>query len=273
VRELIGRISRYRIFKIAQEAARSLLRRLVYKRRLPRVFARTPLYVTPDATLEYILPGRQCFDQDLLRVAHEYTRSDSIVWDIGANLGVFSLACASIATKGRVLAVEPDPWMASLIKKSAQLRANRSLTVDVLCAAISDRAGVASFHIAGAGRASNAMKETGGRTTMGGVRQEILVPTLRVDDLLAVYAPPALLKIDVEGAEALVLHGADQIINKVRPVIYIETGAETRDEVSAILTAAHYRMYEGSGRMMGQLISVASSNTLAVPQEDPSFPG
>jgi len=45
---------------------------------------------------------------------------------------------------------------------------------------------------------------------------------------LARYAPPDIIKIDVEGAEVDVLRGMDRILREIRPVLYCEVNEENR---------------------------------------------
>ncbi len=176
----------------------------------------------------------------MLNLIEEHIREDSVVWDIGANVGVFSLGAASIAREGKVLAVEADTWMAQLINKSLQIRANRGLNIQALPCAVSDRNGVATFLIARRGRASNTLELAGGRSESGGVREKVTVPTLTLDTLLEYFDVPSFVKIDVEGAEALVLEGAGGLLSQIRPTIYIEVGEEANVEVPAILGKAGY---------------------------------
>src|SRR5262249_48211488 len=125
--------------------ARTLLERLTresrLQRRLPARFAPTSLYVSPDAQLKYLKPGEDAFDRERLRVIARQVREDSIVWDIGANVGVFAFAAATVARRGMTLAVEPDIWLAQLMRRSLQLDHNRGLSLTVLPAAVSDRNG------------------------------------------------------------------------------------------------------------------------------------
>jgi FkbM family methyltransferase len=251
---------------------RSILERLLrekhLKRRLPLRFGRTPLYVSPDAQLKFLKPGDGAFDSELLSVISEHIREDSVVWDIGANVGVFSFAAASTAKKGKVLAVEADIWLAQLITKSLRLKENQALNIRVLPCAVSDRNGVASFLIASRGRASNALETTSTRSQSGGIREKTTVPTLTLDTLLEFFDSPTFVKIDIEGAEAMALRGAGRLLAEVCPVIYIEVGAEANEAVTSILSKAGYVLFDGSVPLKEQApIDRCAYNTLAMPRE------
>jgi FkbM family methyltransferase len=251
---------------------RLLLERLVrekhLKRRLPLRFGRTPLYVSPDAQLKFLKPGDGAFDSELLSIISEHIREDSVVWDIGANVGVSSFAAASTAKKGTVLAVEADIWLAQLIMKSLRLKENQALNIRVLPCAVSDRNGVASFLIASRGRASNALETTGTRSQSGGIREKTTVPTLTLDTLLEFFDSPSFVKIDIEGAEAMALRGAGRLLSEVRPIIYIEVGAEANEAVTSILCKAGYVLFDGSVPTKEQApIDCCAYNTLAMPRE------
>jgi FkbM family methyltransferase len=97
--------------------------------------------------LRYIGRGMKRVDPALLRLAAETVRHGDTVWDIGANLGLFSFAAAVAAGPcGRVLALEPDAVMAGLLRRSAAVNGGHA-PVDVLPAAVSDEESVARFHM------------------------------------------------------------------------------------------------------------------------------
>ncbi len=245
-----------------------LLRGRLLKRRLPSRFGHTPLYVSPDAQLKYLKPGNDAFDTELMKIIDEHIREDSVVWDIGANVGVFAFAAASVAKKGSSLAVEADIWLAQLIRKSLLLKENGGLSIQVLPCAIADRNGVATFLIANRGRASNALEAVGGRSQTGGVRERVTVPTLTLDTLLDFFNPPTFIKIDVEGAEAIILNGASRLLTEIRPTIYIEVGREANKEVTSIFRRNSYELFDGSKPIQEQEPAGSCAyNTLAVPKE------
>ncbi len=242
-------------------------RGVIFKRQLPSRFGGVAIYVSPDAQLKYLWPGEKGFDETLFALVDRWINSQSIVWDIGANVGVFTFAAAGIAREGSVTAVEPDAWLASLLARSQQLRRNSGLNVQILSCAIAGKNGVEKFLIAQRGRASNALAAAGGRSQMGGVRHTEIVPSLTLDTLLEYFSWPTFVKIDVEGAEVIVLNGARKLLETVRPVLYIEVGDKQLKGVTAILRAAGYKMYDGDESAgTGESLDECVTNTLAVPE-------
>jgi FkbM family methyltransferase len=76
-------------------------------------------------------------------------RPDDLCVDCGAGTGIFSLGMAKrLSGKGKLVAIEPDPWNASLLEEN--LRLNRlEAAYDVLQCAVTDRAGTIEFNAKG----------------------------------------------------------------------------------------------------------------------------
>jgi FkbM family methyltransferase len=204
--------------KIIRKIIQRISRGKVFKRTITVSGKPTLLYVSPDAQLKYLKSGIKAFDHDLIQIAERFLEENSIVWDIGANVGVFTFASAAVASKGTIVAVEADIFLASILRKSARLKHYRNSDIRVLPVAMSEADGTAKFIIAAAGRASNSLKSVGGRTQMGATREEQYVPTLRLDTLLTSMPKPDFIKIDVEGAELMVIKGASRITSEIRPI-------------------------------------------------------
>jgi FkbM family methyltransferase len=72
---------------------------------------------------------------------------------------------------------------------------------------------------------------------------DIEVDTVSLDALSATLPGPQYMKIDVEGAEALVLRGAEQVIRANRPIIFLAThGYPAYEECRALLTQYDYEL-------------------------------
>lgn len=147
------------------------------------------------------------------RLIEQVVTEGSVMYDIGANAGFFTLlASVLVGPKGRVIAFEPLPRNLGFLKENLGL--NRMTNVTVIEAAVSDHGGVASF----AGGASDAL----GHLALNG---EFQVTTVSLDDLVErrEIPTPDDIKMDVEGAEMLVLAGAKSILLNVHPALFIDT--------------------------------------------------
>jgi FkbM family methyltransferase len=242
-------------------------RGVVLRRRLPSQFHRLPIYVTPEAGLRYWSAMSQV-DPLLYRMAEELVKPGSVVWDVGANVGLFAFCAASRAGhSGSVLAIEPDLWLAQLISLSSRHLEKTELPcakVKTLCASVSDSNSVCELEIATRARSANHLLQAGGSSQAEGTRYRQLSPSLTLDFLLESFPPPSVLKIDVETHEASVLRGAKRLLAEVQPVIWCEVSPENSAEVTTLLLEAEYELY-GADSQPHQRAHRAWFNTLGVP--------
>jgi FkbM family methyltransferase len=243
--------------------AERLSRERVLKRTLRVQGNSVKLLVSPDSQLKYWKPWANAFDGDLVALAETFLDVSSRVWDVGANCGTFAHAAASIVRNGQIVAIEPDIWLAALIRRSARKYAPH--TIDVVPAAVSNAVTLSRFMVAQRGRASSALEEAGGRDQMGGVREYQFVPTVTLDSLLESFEAPDFVKIDVEGAEAMVFAGAQTLLERHRPIVYAEIGPESANTSFELFRESGYRMF---ALELGELERTCHTNTLFLPGED-----
>jgi methyltransferase, FkbM family len=125
-------------------------------------------------------------------------RPGAVVVDVGAYLGVFTLAAAeAVGPYGRVVAFEPD--QATFACLSASVAANGfAHRVELVNAAAGDFTGTIQL-------ALNADDPSQNTTVQGG-RIMVEVPTHRITDVIGAL-DVSVCKVDVEGAELAVLRG------------------------------------------------------------------
>jgi FkbM family methyltransferase len=237
--------------------------RFVLRRRLPSPFRPARIYVSSEGGLRYLRPSLGAADPDLLRLAAEVVRPGDVVWDIGANIGLFTFAAAVAAgPHGHVLALEPDAVLVRLLRRSAV--ANLGLAqVEVLPVAVADEIGVARFHIARRNRATSHL-DGFGTTQTGGVRTTELVPTVTLDWLAARFPMPRVVKIDVEAAELKVLAGAASVLRS-GPTIICEVAERNAATAGDILTSYGYTLYSAHEPSAQRTpATVAPPDTLAI---------
>lgn len=131
-----------------------LFRNFVIKRSIVAGNCRYRLVVSPDSQLKYLKIGKQAFDYDLISIAEKYLRKGDNAWDIGANVGVFSAAATICCNGGRVVALEPDPFLAGLLRRTNKINTKKFCVVQ---AAVSGKCGLAEFNISSRGRARNSL--------------------------------------------------------------------------------------------------------------------
>jgi FkbM family methyltransferase len=251
--------------------AERLTHRFVIKRRLPSSFGRVPLFVSSEGGLCYLL--RRSLEKvgpELLKMADEMVAAGDVVWDVGANVGLFTFAAAARAgPTGSVYAIEPDTWLVDLLRRSAMLEQEKRGPVNIVPVAISDAVGVGRFHIANRARAANYL-ESCGSTQTGGARETQWVITVTLDWMLEQFRSPDVLKIDVEGAEDRVLRGSSKLLSSFRPRIICEVSRKNAKEVSEILHSFGYILFDGStDRSQRQPVEIAVRDTVAYPNDRP----
>jgi FkbM family methyltransferase len=127
-------------------------------------------------------------------------------FDVGANAGHIALAVARRLPHCHVYAFECNPHMVARLERNLELNPECGGRVTVVQAAVCDRAGIASFN-----PGSVSAPESGALAS--GAEGTITVETLSLDGFCAQRRiAPSAVKIDVEGAEHLVLDGMGTLL-------------------------------------------------------------
>ena len=234
------------MFKL-RELAERLSRGIVLSRRLPREFGSLRVYVSPEGGgLKYWRWNLGSIDPGLLRAVALLVRVGSVVWDIGANMGLFTFSAAQRAgPSGSVLGIEPDVDNVRLLNRTRYGLPVTCGRVEILPVAVNGaERGFARLAISGRARASNAMMDFGS-SQMGVVREVRVVPTFRLDDLLKDFPGPSVVKVDVEGAELEVLSGGAQLLQRFRPELVLEVSRASSERVATLLGNFGYEFFDG----------------------------
>ena len=243
-----------------------LTRDWVVRRRLPSDFAHVPIHVSPSAGLRYLFRPMDAVDPILLNLAKEFVEPGSVVWDIGANVGLFAFAAANLAGPGGlVVALEPDAWLVQLLRRGAALQPPGSATVQVVPAAIASTVSLRTLCLANRSRAANYLAEFGTIQT-GGSREEQSVIAVTLDWLLESLPAPSVVKIDVEGAELEVLNGSRRLFETARPIVLCEVIPDSSNAVTTFLSSYGYRIYDGEvSSPQREVLKDSPWSTIAIP--------
>ena len=146
----------------------------------------------------------------------EFAPAGSTVVDVGANVGFFTLRFARWVGDGEVIAIEPEHKnFQMLIAALERADLPRKTRVRALKAVAAATRGKSHLEI-------NPLHPADHKLSVDGTG--IAVDAVRLDELIDQKGPlrPSLIKIDVQGAEMLVLQGAPEILKLSRPALFIE---------------------------------------------------
>jgi len=147
--------------------------------------------------------------------------------DIGANFGYHTVhAAARVGKSGRVWAIEPQADMYALLSENLAVNGAANVTAD--CLALSDSRGTLALHrYQSRGPACTSMAHLGDEPF-----ETIHCPMDTLDHYLAGHGVDSvtLIKLDVEGAELAVLKGAEDLLSRpVPPMWIVEVNFETSE--------------------------------------------
>lgn len=197
-----------------------------------------------------------------------FLRPGDLVVDAGANLGIYTIACAALGA--RVAAFEPSSVTREALTRNVMLNRLED-RVRVFPSALGDTTGTVGLttdldvgnHMVAPGQ---------GSATDERVRVEPL-DSVVAENLDWFSARTTLLKIDVEGHDGAVLLGAGRILAEQRPVVLVETWDGGR-EVRGMFARLGYRVYRYDlhARLLVEYPSTwtGQANFIAIPDEEVS---
>lgn len=198
------------------------LRKLLGRRKLIEVSG--CIYeVDAKYSLDLALLTLRRFEPDLvmaIKVAKAIGGSGSYI-DIGANAGYWAVPLAKNFPSA--IAFEPDPGIRERLIRNVKLNQLENVTVCEL--AVSDSSGTANFAVRRALDNSGSLNDGMGSLVNFDTFLEgtVLVKTVSLDEYLSINGDSvSLIKIDVEGAEELVLRGAARTLQRDLPVVISE---------------------------------------------------
>jgi FkbM family methyltransferase len=184
------------------------------------------------------------WEPETQRFMQEAVGWGDVVYDVGANRGIHSLMLSRlVGATGHLYAFEPVPAIRADLERNVAL--NRISNITILDLALSDTVGSTEFSLAqpdGAGHLAVSGAPTG---------RTISVRTTSLDEFVFGDGnpPPKLIKLDVEGSEAMVLAGGTRVLAAFHPLLIVDHHSPDCDAiVEAILRETGYRIYPVSNQ-------------------------
>ena len=173
------------------------------------------------------------------KILEERLREGMVFYDLGANIGLFSLLAARlVGSTGQVISFEPDPETAVRLERNIARNGYQNMTV--IQGGVWSTTGTRRFKVADASSPDHGV---GRLAAEDAGEKDIAVECVALDDIATKIAAPDAIKCDVEGAEIEVLLGAKQILMEHKPWIVCELHSDdNRIAAGEILKQFNYRI-------------------------------
>jgi FkbM family methyltransferase len=183
------------------------------------------------------------------------------LWDVGANVGIFSLFAASQGTK--VTAFEPSPLNLEILSRNILINDFENY-ITFVPLALGNQTGNTKIYMSRenfrAGGAHNSINSA--KDQYGGALEnplELSVLTLTIDKCCEFFnlEKPTHIKIDVDGCELEVLEGAREVLTQVKSIL-VENYPQNKDSERV------HEILLKSGLREKQIVKANSANQLWV---------
>lgn len=177
--------------------------------------------VLANEDIGYNLLSFKDYEKSEVTILEELIRKDDVCVDVGANIGIYTVFMARKADEGQTIAFEPVPFNRSILAVNLEL--NGIANVQVRECVLSNAIEEVKFSVS-EDAAYSSLRPTG-------AKKEVSSLSVHADTLDNLFAKREqrvdVLKIDVEGAELLVLKGGERLLStsELRPrALLVELG-------------------------------------------------
>ncbi|MFC1961613.1 FkbM family methyltransferase [Chloroflexota bacterium] len=163
------------------------------------------------------------FEPELVELVRTYVDAEKDALDIGANIGLYAVLFSKIIHKSnRVLAIEPAPLALEYLRRNIH-RNGCTQSVIIFEGIATDATGIFRMNVIPGMEEYSSVGEIVHPSVHNKSSEIIEVRGDTIDNLVNAFnLRPGFIKIDVEGAEYLVLNGAIETIQRYHPVILSE---------------------------------------------------
>lgn len=162
------------------------------------------------------------YEPEVAKLLDRHLPRQRDVLDVGANIGLFSVKCASLLPSNKVIAVEPTPNALGRLRKNIA-RNGLEERIEVFAGVASDKEGTVDINFIPGKEEYSTVGNLAHPSVAGLSISSVKVEALPLDSIISRYGvDPGFIKIDVEGMEHHVLAGATETLRSARPIVLCE---------------------------------------------------
>lgn len=159
------------------------------------------------------------FDPITIDFFKSFCQKNFRVLDLGANIGLTTIALANLCKKGKIVAIEPIPDTFNLLKKN--ILQSGVTNVKEYDFAVGNKEGTSIMQGLHSFLAGSFIADSYSASSQ---EFTVKVPIRTLDNVFDLFEMDRLdfIKIDIEGYELFALEGAKKILNQFNPIVYLE---------------------------------------------------
>ena len=175
------------------------------------------------------------FEPGTVRIFKEYIKPGTIVLDIGANIGYYTLLAAKLGAD--VYAIEAEPNNFKLLKKNVEYNGHN---VTLVNKAAFDKNETVKLYVNPNDNGAHSLDDKHSAWKI------IEVEAVILDEYLPSNFKPDFIKIDIEGMEYYAMLGMKNMLNKpnIKMVIEYCTGTQNKTRLLDLLKSYGFKFYE-----------------------------
>lgn len=171
--------------------------------------------------LTFLFKRKIDYEPEVWNNIKPYLKEDSLIFDIGSNIGQYAIRFSELASRGKVICVEPDPGNLTFLNFNRGI--NNADNIRILSVGIGAVNGKIKFY-----------RDTtyGGRLSSFNEERSFIateVESITFDNLISQCGVPDFVKIDVEGFEIQVLQSLSYC--DVKTIFLVEVREGTKEFV------------------------------------------
>ena len=185
------------------------------------IYAQHKVFFPKDSLLfQRVKSGEKIYERDLVKIIKRQLKPNTYYFDIGANIGLMAIPFLNYTPTLSILSFEPSPNAFPYLEKTV----NNSLYKNrwtIINKAVSNEEGTLLLHLA---NPSLGAFDSFKNTKRVDYEASVEVQVTTIDKVWKEMNSPSVsvIKADTEGADLLVLMGAEECINATKPFIAIE---------------------------------------------------
>ena len=187
-----------------------------------------------DSIQKHISQSRSFYEMDILLALRSLTPERAVICDVGANIGNHTLFFSKYFQAESVYCFEANKLAIEMLEINCAINAVDNVSLDYCGYCVSHSNNL------------NMTKQIEPKNNLGGtsftISDDGRIPTITIDTAIG-DKPCNLIKIDVEGMEADVLKGAENVLKTKRPVVCLEVTSATRSGCTHYMTQLSYKLY------------------------------